>query len=194
EKGQAHAPSLRSEPFIARLLAAVQMTLELHVHVEAPVDGDEPLDEVVRRLNAGSSKARRHRPSRAAGQADEPSGMLGEIIEAGRALSFRSAHLDAGQELAEIAVALLILDEERKSTTRLECHLGANERRQPETRAGAVETWRAVHAVRVHERDGRLLEPCRLVGDVLRQRRGVEEAEGAASVKLDEHGSARAQS
>jgi hypothetical protein len=74
-------------------LAAVQMALQLHVHVEAAVDGDEPLDEAVRSRNAGAGDARRDRPSRAAGQADQSCRMLGQIIEAGRALPFGSAHL-----------------------------------------------------------------------------------------------------
>ncbi len=48
EERQAEALGLHPEPLVARLLAAVQMTLKLHVHVEAAIDGDEPLDEVAR--------------------------------------------------------------------------------------------------------------------------------------------------
>ena len=84
-------------------------------------------------------------------------------------------------------VSLLIFDEERELTAVRQRHLGADERREAEPGGGAVQPRRAVDAVLIHERDGGLLEPGGLLGKVLRQRRRLEEAEGAPSMQLDVH-------
>ena len=88
---QAETRGLCAQPIVARLLRAREVALELGVHVEAPEDVDEPIEQRPRAL----------RPRRrggatvpgAAREADESAGVLGEIVERRRACALRRAHL-----------------------------------------------------------------------------------------------------
>ncbi len=62
---------------------------------------------------------------------------------------FGRAHLDAGDQPAEVPVALAVLDEQRQAAARRERHLGADQRGDAEPRARAVEAGRPVEAVPV---------------------------------------------
>ena len=163
------------------------MALQLDVDVEAAVDGHQPLEEIARALRVPPGQARRHRAPGAAREADQPRRVLDEIVEGGRALALGRAHLDAGQEPAEVLVPLAVLDQEREPTAVVERHLGADDGLEAEARARAVELGRAVEAVGVDERHGGLLELRRPLGQGLRQGRRLEKAEGAPGVQLDVH-------
>jgi hypothetical protein len=96
------------------------MALQLDVDIEAAADSHQALEIAPRHhVTAG----RCLRPT-APGEADEPRRVLGEIVEGGRALALGRAHLDAGQEPAEVPVPLAVLDQEREPTAAVERHLG----------------------------------------------------------------------
>ena len=186
---QREAGALRPcpEPVVLGLLAAVQVTLELGEDVEAAVDADQPVEDAARAVDIAAGEAPGYRSLPAAGETHEAGRVLGEIVERCRSLALRRAHLDPGDEPAEVLVPLAVLGEERELTAVVERHLGAHQRGEAEARARAVEPRRAEHAVAIHEGDGALIEPGGLLGEGLRQGRRLEEAEGAPGVELDEH-------
>ena len=191
EQREAVALCLRPEPVVPGLLAAVEMALELGVDVEAAVDADQPVEKGARPVDVAAGEAPGHRPLLAAGETDEAAGVLGEVAEGRRPLALGRAHLDPGDEPAEVLVPLAILGEERELAAVVERHLGAHQRGEAEAGARAVEPRRAEHAVAIDQRDGALIEPRGLLGEGLGERGRLEKAEGTASVELHVHGSAQ---
>ena len=85
------------------------MPLQLDVRAIAAEDADEAIEQA-----ADAEPARVER--RAAGQRDEAGGGAVEIVERQRALAFRRAQLHAGDQAAEIAIALRAFAEDGQAT------------------------------------------------------------------------------
>ena len=128
----------------------------------------------------------------AAGEADEPLGVLGDERGGGRggqqvalpALG-PGAGVRVGEDPAEVLVAAPALAEKRDVGVVLERDLRAGDRAQPEVLGGVGELERAVDAVVVGERERVVAELGGARGELLRQRRAVEERVRRVRVQLD---------
>ena len=156
EERQPQPLRFRPQPLVLRLLLAFERALELGVDAEAAEEAGEPVERRARGLVAVTGEPPGHGTFDASRETDESAGVLFEIIPAGQALALGRAHLDPRQQLAEVFVALAVLHEERQPAAVPHADLGADERRDPEARAGAVEARRSVDAVGVHEGEGGL--------------------------------------
>ena len=190
EKGQSQPLGFGTQPFIARLLLAGEIALELGVDAEATEEAGEPVERRAGGLMSAVGEGRGDGPGGAAGETDEPAHMLFEIVPARGTLAFGRAHLDARQQAAEILVPFLVFHEEGQPAAVDQADLGADQRRDAKTRAGAVEGRRSVHTVGVNEGQGRLLEGDGASRQRLGQRRRLEERKCALGMQLDEHGRA----
>ena len=90
-----------------------------------------------------------------------------------------------GEDAAEVRVALAALTEERHVAAALERHLGAGDRPDAEVLRGMCELEGAVDAVVVGERERVVAELGGARGELLGQRRAVEERVGGVRVQLD---------
>ena len=93
----------------------------------------------------------------------------------------------AGEQVAEVAPAALVLDQQRQVPAVLEIHLRPVDRPQPERRGGLHELHRARDAVVVGERHRLVAELGRGGGQLVGERGAVQEGEGRVGVKLDVH-------
>ena len=128
----------------------------------------------------------------AAGEADEPLGMLGDERGGGRGgEQLALASLDAGagvgvgEDPAEVLVAASRLAEERDVRIAFERDLGAGDRAEPEVLGGVGELERAVDAVVVGQRERVVAELGGSCRELLRQRRPVEKGIRRVRVQLD---------
>ncbi len=130
---------------------------------------------------------------RAAREADEPLGVLGDDLDRGRRRQ-RLARLaprrsraarGVGEDPAEVRVAALALAEQRDVRAARERDLGAGDRAEPEELRGVRELERAVDPVVVGERERVVAELDRARGELLRQRGAVEERVRRVGVQLD---------
>ena len=132
----------------------------------------------------------------AAGEADEPLGVLGDDLGARRGREQVAlapfdprAGVRVGQDPAEVLVAAAGLAEERDvARSSSERDLGAGDRAQPEVLGGVGELERAVDAVVVGERERVVAELGRAGGELLGLRGAVEERVGRVRVQLDVSG------
>ena len=106
------------------------MALQLGEDVEAAVD--RPTRRSSSRAPAGAPVALERGappgPRPPPVRQTRPARELGEIVEGGGALALRRAHLDAGQEAAEVLVALAILHQQRQPAAVGQRDLRADER------------------------------------------------------------------
>ncbi len=100
----------RGKRLVVGLLVAAGMPLQLDVRAIAAEETDEAIEQA-----ADAEAARVER--RAARQRDEAGGEAVELLERERALAFRRAQFHAGDEAAEIPIALLVLAEDGKQRT-----------------------------------------------------------------------------
>src|SRR4029079_17239447 len=98
----------------------------------------------------------------------------------------RASYRAESEETGELWFARASLHQERQPAAVVEGDLRTHPRGDAEPGARAVEPRRAEDAVGVQQRDGGLAERGGPLGQRLRQGGGLEEAEGALGVQLDE--------
>ena len=151
--GQPQPRGFRAQPLVLRLLSRLSSRCSSAKTLKRP-KRPTSLSRWLARPRAPVALQRgAPRAPDAARQADEAAHVLVEIVPAGGAFALGRAHLDPGQQTAEILIALAILHEERQPAAVAHADLRADERRDAEARAGAVEARRTVDAVGVHESD-----------------------------------------
>ena len=130
----------------------------------------------------------------AAGEADEPLGVLLQLLEGGprrfgiAACAVAGVGVGGGQEPAEVAIAGGVLDQEGEVDAApgavVDGQLGTGDRPQAEALAGEGELERAPDAVVVGEGDGGIAAGRGGAGQLRRRRGAVEEGEGRVGVQL----------
>jgi hypothetical protein len=180
------------------------VALELDVDVVATVEADELFEAGAGGGFASCCEGCGERAFVAACEAEEPFGILSEIVEGSSAFSFGGlAHFELRDELAEILVAdargaeerktggfvwVLVGDPGRWCEAGAECgggDFGAYVGADAVALAGGVHARGAVEAVAVEEGDGGDFEFHRARKEVLGLGGSFEEAEGAGGVELD---------
>ena len=88
------------ERLVVRFFVAAEVPLQLDVHAVAAEQADETIHQAADAAAAAVE-------GRAAGERDEAAGAAVQILERERAFAFRRAHLHAGDQPAEVPIALL---------------------------------------------------------------------------------------
>ena len=170
---------------VAASVPTLVRPLQLDEEALASEGPGEPLGGV--RIADGKAVAR------AAGETDEPFVELLEqaLVEGGvrrrlRLLPRRAGMgMRGGEQPAEVRVAPLRLDQQRHVRVVGERHFGTRDRTHAEVLGRVRELERAVDAVVVGQRERRIAELGRPHGELLRQRRSVEERVGRVRVQFD---------
>ena len=166
---------------VARAVVAMERALQLDVELLGPEGRAQPLE----RGPVADAVAR------AAAQADEAGGVLLQRLErhGGRRLvALARMGVRAREDVAEVAPALLGVDEQREMPAVLEVDLRPVERLDARRLRGLGELHRAADAVVVREREGLVAVRGRGDGELVGQRGAVEEGEGGVGVELGVHG------
>ncbi len=195
------------ERLVVRLFVAAEVPLQLDVHAVAAEQADETIEQAADAVAAAVER-------RAAGERDEAAGAAVQILERERAFAFGRAQLHAGDQPAEVSIALLAFAEDGQRTglegwkgwtggtdpssgvpflpflpsclLRLrDRELCADDRAEAGGRRGLVKPGRAVHAVAIEQRHRPVAEIGRALDDRFRERRALEKAEGGGGVELD---------
>ena len=169
------------QPAVARAVVALERPLQLDAQVLAPEGGQQPPQ---RRLVV-------HAVARAAAQADEPGGVLLERLQRHgrrRLAVIARVGVRAREDVAEVAPALLRVDQQREVAAVVEVDLRPVDRLQPEPLGGLRELHRAAQPVVVGQREGAVAQLGRGGRQLLGQRGAVEEGEGGVGVQLGVHG------
>ncbi len=117
----------------------------------------------------------------AAGEADESSRVLGEIIQRGCGLMLIAvgfAELDFGQQPAEVLIPFARFHQQRISKTLPGCYLGSHQRPYAGFLRGLMETHCAGEIVAVEKRDGGNVEIGALRNQGFGNRRAFQKTEG----------------
>ena len=93
------------ERLVVRFLVAAEVPLQLDVHAVATEQADEAIHQAADAAAAGVER-------RAADERDEAAGRAVQIFQRQRAFAFRRAHFHAGDQAAQVAVALLAFAED----------------------------------------------------------------------------------
>ena len=99
------------ERLVVGFLVAAEVPLQLDVHAVAAEQADEAIHQAP---DAAAAAVER----RAAGERDEAAGRAVQILQRQRAFAFRRAHLHAGDQPAEIPIALLAFAEDGQEEAR----------------------------------------------------------------------------
>ena len=170
------------QPLVRGLLLAAAVAL--HVEVDAArAEGLDDAREPVGVERPASQRLQRLDP----GQGEEPLARPVQHLEAQPPLALRNARLHARDQPAQVAVALLRLDEQRQGPASLEAQLGPDDRPHAARSRRLEEARRAREAVAVDERERVVSQLGRPLHQVLGQRRPAQERKGRSGVKLDEH-------
>ncbi len=197
------------EPAVAGAVVALEGALKLHPQVLGPEGGEQGAAE---RRRPGQVPSRPGRGqgalAGAAGEADEPLGVLGERrrprprLPGGAAGALAGAGVGLGQQPAEVAVAGRGLDQQRQvgevgalfppglgapvpsRLGEVDRQLGAGYRPHAQPLAGVGELHRPPDPVVVGQRQRRVAEVGRGAGQLGRGRGAVEEGEGRVGVQL----------
>ena len=127
QERQAEGARQRDRGLVPGLLAAVEVALQFDVHTVASEEGGQLLQAAAPGLHAALGQRGGQRTVVAAGQADEPGGVRGEIARVRRGLAMLGrAQLQARDQAAEILVAEAALDQQWKTkfTTETQRHRG----------------------------------------------------------------------
>ena len=193
---------------VARAVVALEGTLELDPQVVGPEGGEQGaqrrlvvdavagaaaqahqpggmlLDrrerELGRNVDAAHPGADERLPATLAGAAGRT--VLDPLVDRPARVRVR-----AGEQMAEIAPAAVVLDQQRQVTAVVEVDLRAVDRPQAERGRGLGELHRARDAVVVGERHRAVAELGRGGGEFVGQRGAVQEREGRVGVELDVH-------
>ena len=122
---------------------------------------------------------------RAARQREKPLPVPGELLQRDPALAFLPALVAQREQAAEVLVALPVFAHQRERSRAFHLQLGADQRTQPGLARGGVEARRSVDAACIGQAEHRVAGIGGGVGQVLRQRSGAQEAEGAPGMQLD---------
>ncbi len=178
-RAQAQRSGQVEEGLVRRLLLSPPMTLDVEEDAVASEGGEHGRQPVrIGRIAEGLEP----------GQGHEPVGAAFESVEVEEPLALRHSRLHGRDQLAEVAVALLALDQEGQGPARaIEAQGGAYERPQAHGPCRLEEPRSAAQTVAVHERQGGVTELGRTRDQVLRARGGPQEGEGRSGVELDVH-------
>ena len=195
------------ERLVVRFFVAAEMPLQLDVHAVAAEQADETIDQAADAVAAAVER-------RAADERDEAAGPAVQILQRQRAFAFRRAQLHAGDQPAEVSIALLAFRRGRAAPRwkgwRADGGTDPSSRRSDPAlpallplpsslivssapmigaeaggRRGLVKPGRAVHAVAIEQRHRRIAELGGAIDDRFRKRRALEKAEGGGGVELD---------
>ena len=123
-----------------------------------------------------------------AGDAEEAAGELGDLFEGGGAFAFFGAELHAGDQAAEILVALAGFGQQRVGMAVGAGDLGADVGAESGFFHSHVKARRAVDAVAVDDGHGGHAEPRAGAGEFLGDGGPFEEGESGAGVEVGVHG------
>jgi hypothetical protein len=169
------------------LLRAVEVALHLDEAAVAAEDPAQPIEDSPRLLVVAARHRGGQRATAAAGEAHETPGVRGEIVEPDAPRPLRRGELEAGDEPAEVAIAVAVLDEHGQPRAVVERHLATDDRPHAGVLGRAMKASGAVHPVAIDQGDGGHPD-ARGLGH---QRFGLvgafQERERGLRVKLDEH-------
>ena len=120
-----------------------------------------------------------------ADQRDQAGGVGFDLVPGDAGLAFGRVALRDGQEPGEVAVALARFDQELERATGDVRELGADDGAKAGLAGRAVEARDPVEPVAIGEREGRMAELGRALGQILGVAGPVQEREGAARTQLD---------
>ena len=184
--GHRGQPQPRSQPGqapVARTVVALEGPLQFDEQVLGPEGSAQPAQ---RRFVV-------HPLAGAAAEAHEPGGVILDRLQRhGRRGLTRVApvRVRTREDPAQVAPALLRVDQQPDVATVLEVDLRAVDRLDPDLLGGLRELHRARQAVVVGQGEGGVAELGRGIGQLVGQRGAVEEGEGGVGVQLgvqDEH-------
>ena len=189
----------RDERLVVGLLVALQVPLQLDVEAIAAEHADQAIEQPADAVPRVRRRARRGRPARQA------AGRAVEILEAERAagrrdLALRRARLHPRDQAAQVAIAVARRDQHRQPPQarrmravrlllRADGQLGADERLEPGLARRHVQARRAVDAVPIEHREGRIAERRGPLDQRLGRGGGFQEREGRCGMQLDVHAS-----
>lgn len=165
----------------ARLFVAVMMPLQFDEDPLPTKDGDQAIQHAPPRRGLDHGQG----SGLASGQADQPPGVVLQVLEGDGRLPLGGAELRGGEQLAEMLIPGLGLHQEREATSGSQGDLRAHDRAQPLRLGGPVEPGRAVHAVAVHQRRRGIAQLDRAFSDRFGQERAFQKAERALGVQFD---------
>ena len=191
DEREAEAAGQGDEGMIAMGLVAPVVALQLDMSARGKEAG-QPLQRVLGRGHAAAAEGVGERPFVAAGEAAQASRVLLDELP-GEARLPLGVVLGAGsEELAEVLVALAVLDEEAEAGAVIgvlgvglfQHQLRADERLDAGLLRRHEEAWRAVDAVALDEGHGGKVVRRGMGDEILGERGGVEEGEGARRSEL----------
>ena len=112
DDGDVIRPGKIDERVVVRFLVTQQVPLQLHVDVRTPEDAHQPIEQTAHAV----SPCAQHLAPR---KRDEARRVALELLERQRPFAFRCPQLHARDEAAQVAVAVLGLDEDGKDPIRL---------------------------------------------------------------------------
>src|SRR5260221_4464184 len=174
-----------------RLIAAV-VSLQLDVSARGEEAGQQ-LQRLLGRRYAAAAERMGERPFIAACEAVQPGRVLLDELPREARLSFRPVLRAGSEKLAEVPVALAVLDEEAESGAVIgmlciaavfKHQFSADERPDTCLLRRHEEARRSIDAIALDEGHGRNVVRCCMRDEVLRERGGVEEGEGGCRSEL----------
>src|SRR4029453_7978352 len=160
---------------------ALPVALEVTVHVGGRGGPEDSLEtiEAMRRRDI------HERSLLTAGEAMQSCGMLLDLLPRGQGVALRTPRDGGREETAEIAIAGAVLDQQPERSRAGDRDLRADQCAHPGAPRRREETRRARDAGAGAARGGVVTQRRRALDQILGQRGAAQEAEGAATAKLD---------